>query len=54
MSERKVYPVSDAAASRSLRQSTARRTAGPMPAGPTRQQGQFLAYIRGYMLLSRS
>ncbi len=41
-----------AAASRSLRQSMARRTTGPMPGGPTRQQGQFLAYIRDYMLRS--
>lgn len=39
-----------AAASRNLQQSTAERSAQPIPDGPTRQQGQFLAYIREYML----
>ena len=39
-----------AAALRSLQHSTAQRASGPIPGGPTRQQGQFLAYIREYML----
>ena len=38
------------AASRSLRQSTSRCATKPVPGGPTPQQGQFLAYIRDYML----
>lgn len=42
-----------AAASRSLRQSTARRISNRVPGGPTRRQGQFLAYIREYMLRNR-
>jgi DNA-binding MarR family transcriptional regulator len=39
-----------AAASRTLQQSTAQRSAREIPGGPTRRQGQFLAYIREYML----
>jgi repressor LexA len=39
-----------AAASGSLQQSTIERSAHPIPGGPTQRQGQFLAYIREYML----
>ena len=39
-----------AAASCSLQQSTGQRSACAIPGGPTRRQGQFLAYIREYML----
>jgi repressor LexA len=39
-----------AAATRSLQQPSAHRSTSPIPGGPTRQQGQFLAYIREYML----
>jgi repressor LexA len=39
-----------AAASHNLQQSLAEGTAHRIPGGPTRQQGQFLAYIREYML----
>ena len=42
-----------AAASHSLQQSTARRSTSPMPGSPTRQQGQYLAFIHEYMLLNR-
>lgn len=37
-----------AAASRRLQQATSARVTTPIPGGPTRQQGQFLAYIREY------
>ncbi len=37
-------------ASSSLRQSQSCRGTRPISGGPTRQQGQFLAYIREYML----
>jgi hypothetical protein len=33
-----------------LRRSDDERTKGPIPDGPTQRQGQFLAYIREYML----
>lgn len=52
--ETTMLSVADAieAASRSLRQPTARCTTNPISDGPTRRQGQFLAYIREYMLRS--
>ena len=37
-------------ATRSLHGPTAERSISPIPGGPTRKQGQFLAYIREYML----
>jgi hypothetical protein len=43
-----------AAAARSLQRPSTRRAHTPVRSGPTRQQGQFLAYIREYMLNSRS